>query len=287
MLETATRRLLPVACVLWLAAGAQAQTPTCDGLSGEQAELAADLLESQYAYACCDATLAECLRKEPVCALVHRLAEDICRRVAEGQSRDEIVRGLSRRAKSMMPGGKEYDIDLAGAPSTGAEEAPVVLVEYACARCPFCTKITPPLVEAVRSGPLRGKVRLVFKTFPIRSHEHSKETGLGFVAAQRLGRFWEFMLHSYEHFDRFCIKKQADWAEACGMDPEAFAELVADPDVRRELVASKKEGLRNEVDATPTFFINGRKYFGDLEIEELIDVLEEEHDRVSGKKYRK
>ena len=288
MLHNAPRRLLPAACVLLTAvAGVQAQTPKCDARSGEQAKLAADLLQSQYAYACCDASLAECLKQEPVCALVYRLAEDICRRVAEGQSRDEIVRGLSRRAKSMMPGGKEYDIELAGAPSTGAEDAPVVLVEYACARCPFCTKIPPPLVEAVRSGSLEGKVRLVFKTFPIRSHDFSKETGLGFVAAQRLGHFWEFMLHSYEHFDRFCIKKQGDWAEACGMDPEAFAELVADPEVRRELVESKKEGLRNDVDATPTFFINGRKYFGDLETEELIDVLEEEYDRVSGKKYRK
>lgn len=43
---------------------------------------------------------------------------------------------------------------------------------------------------------------------------------------------------------------------------------------------SKKEGLRNEVNETPTFFINDRKYVGDLELEELVDVLEEEYERV-------
>ena len=40
------------------------------------------------------------------------------------------------------------------------------------------------------------------------------------------------------------------------------------------------------MDATPAFFINGRRFAGDLGIGELIDVLEEEYERVSGREYR-
>jgi protein-disulfide isomerase len=186
-----------------------------------------------------------------------------------------------------MMEGKQAMIDLKDLPVVGEAGAPVTVVEYACARCPFCAKITPKLHQAITKGSLQGKVRMYFKIFPIRGHPYSKETGLGFMAAAEMGRFWEFLLHSYENFDRFCIKKQLDWAEAAGMDRQAFEKLVADPGVRERVVASKKEGIVNKVEATPTFFINGRKFFGDMSTEEMIDVLEEEYDRIKGIEYRK
>jgi protein-disulfide isomerase len=123
---------------------------------------------------------------------------------------------------------------------------------------------------------------LYFKTFPIRSHEFSKESGFAFLAAAEMGRFWEFALYSFERFKSFSVKKQGEWAEAVGLDRAAFEKLMADTDLRMRLVASKKEGILNKVDATPTFFINGHKFFGDMTAVEIIDVAEEAHDRLKG-----
>ncbi|MFC1655069.1 DsbA family protein [Myxococcota bacterium] len=279
-------KLLSAIFLVLVPVAAYAQTPTCDKLEGKQKQLAQELLSTQHPYDCCDGTIIECLKEQPVCALAWRLAENICRRVADKEDKDKITRGLSRRARSMMEG-KKSKIDLENFPAVGEGDAPVAVVEYACARCPFCAKLTPKLHQAVVSGPLKGKARLYFKIFPIRNHEHSKETALAFMAAAEMGRFWEFLLHSYENFDRFCIKKQPAWAVAAGMDKQAFEKLVADSGVRDRVVASKKEGIVNKVEATPTFFINGRKYFGDMNIAEMIDVLEEEHDRIQGIEYRK
>ncbi|MEW6749991.1 MAG: hypothetical protein AB1505_03325 [Candidatus Latescibacterota bacterium] len=47
------------------------------------------------------------------------------------------------------------------------------------------------------------------------------------------------------------------------------------------LAESKKEGLRNQVDATPALFVNGRRYVGDTDLDELVDVLLEEDERVA------
>ena len=192
--------------------------------------------------------------------------------------------GHVRITVSLRP--KPAQIDLASSPMAGDPDAPVVLVVYACARCPFCTKIVPPVYREVLEGRLKGKARLYFKVFPIRGHPYPKEAGLGFVAAARMEGFWPFMLYSYENFDSFCVKKQPDWAAESGLEPQVFDQLVSAPDTRAMLVESKKEGLRNKVDATPTFFINGRKYAGTLELEELVDVLEEEHERLEGLVYR-
>jgi protein-disulfide isomerase len=270
--------------LLLVPAAVYAQTPNCDKLEGKQKELAQQLLSSQHPYDCCDGTIIECLKEKQVCALAWRLAENICRRVAGKEDEDKITRALSRRARSMMEG-KKSKIDLEKFPSLG--QGPVTVAVYACARCPFCAKLTPKLHDAVAKGHLKDKVKLYFKIFPIRNHEFSKETALAFMAAAEIGKFWEFVLHSYTHFDDFCIKKQLAWAEAAGMDKQAFEKLVADSGVRDRVVASKKEGIVNKVEATPTFFINGRKYFGDMNIEEMIDVLEEEYERIKGIEYRK
>ena len=61
---------------------------------------------------------------------------------------------------------------------------------------------------------------------------------------------------------------------------------MADPASRRWLVEMKKEGIVNDVEATPTFFVNDRKYQAELSPEEVIDVLEEEFDRIKGIRYR-
>ncbi|MFH1435292.1 MAG: hypothetical protein ABIJ56_06215 [Pseudomonadota bacterium] len=42
------------------------------------------------------------------------------------------------------------------------------------------------------------------------------------------------------------------------------------------------EGLENGVESTPAYFIDGRFYQGEVEFEELVDVIEEMVDRSSG-----
>ena len=267
------------------AGAASGQTPTCDKLSKEQRAIARELLDSSYPYDCCDETISACLKKKPVCALAYRLAENICRRVADKQDKQEIKRGLSKRARSMMSQ-KKVAIDLASTPAAGDPAAPVTAVVYACARCPYCSKLIPKLYESVENGALKKKVKLYFKPFPIRSHEYSKESGLAYVAAAKQGKFWEYMLLSYQHFDEFCVLKQADWAELVGMDRAAFESAMADPVTRTILVNSKKEGIVNKVDATPTVFIDGRRFVGDMSAEELTDVLEEAYDKAKGITFR-
>ena len=273
-----------VILLLWVVAGAglaTAQTPGCDSLSGGQRRLAERIMSSEYLYECCDDTISHCLEVTPTCALAVRLAENVCRRVADGQDEGRIRRGLSRRARSMMGGGAIAEVTTEGAPSVGPVDAPVTVVIYACARCPYCSKIIPALHEIVVDGELKQQVRLIFRIFPIKGHEGSTTAGLGFAAAVALDSFWPFMLQAYLHFDEYNPELQVEWAAAVGLDPQTFVDLVAAPQTRMELVASKKEGLANGVEETPTLFINGRQWVGDLELAEIVDAIADEVDRTT------
>jgi protein-disulfide isomerase len=254
----------------------------------DEAELARAraFMDQQFLYDGCDDTVAACLAESSPCDLAIRVAAEICRRVGRGEDDEAISQALLLRARSMIPGGPRAEIDLTGVPAVGDPAAPVVLVEYACVRCPFCSKITPDLVEAVSSGPLAGKVRLYFKLFPIKGHDGSTESGLAAVAALQQGRFWEFMGVAYRRFDRFSVDVLPSWATAAGLEAAAYQRTVSDSASRDLLVQSKREGMANGVDATPTFFISGRRYQAELETMQMIDVLEEEYERSSSAQSR-
>jgi len=183
----------------------------------------------------------------------------------------------------MMPSGPTATIDLEGVPVMGAPEAPVVLVMYACTRCPFCGLMALELEKQVNGGDLDGKVRWYFKLFPLKGHRGSVESGLAALAAHDQGKFWPFVHLAYERFGAFSVQKLEPWAAEVGLDMAAYQQTMNDPMTRERLVASKREGIHYGVNATPTLFINGRRYVGELRTEAVLDALLEEHERLTWK----
>ncbi len=253
----------------------------CGRLTAAQKAEVQAVLASVHPYACCDRTLAECLAQKTVCPLVRRLSEEVCRFAAAGKGKAEISRELSKRAQSMMQGGPLATFDLDNATRAGAPEAPVQLVVYACARCPFCSVLVPVLHHEVTEGGLKGKVHLYFRPFPIKSHPGALEGGLAMLSASRLGRFWPFIIALYRDYHQFCPKLLPEWFARLGGDRGEFERGMSDTSVRAKLGAAKREGVQNQVTATPTLFINGRKYLYEMTPEAVTDVLEEEYERVS------
>lgn len=259
----------------FLPALARADGP-CDGLSGPQKAVVDQVFASQHPYDECDGTFTECLKAKDVAPLVRRLADWVCRKARAGQDAAAIVRSLEKRALSMMRPGRVHEMDLSQAPVAGCPEAKVKVTLYICARCPYCARLVPALHREAASGRLAGRVALYYRLFPIKSHAHSTEANLAVAAATALGKGWEYLLRAYRGFDSFSPEALPDWAAEVGMDRAAFQEATTAPGTRDAVVASKKEGLRNGVDATPTIFISGRRWQGDLDTDTVVDALEEE-----------
>ncbi len=270
-------------CVALFATEARARVPACDALTGDARALATKLLGASFAYDCCDESLATCLKAPAPARLVTRLAADVCRQVAAGKGEADVRRALEKRAASMPPVARAADLDEAGLAWAGAAEAPVKVVVFACARCPFCSKAVPALYQAVTDGALKGKARLAVKLFPVRTHPYAAEAATAVEAARALGRFWPFALELYRRFDDFAVERLPELAQAAGLDRAAFVAEAAKPATREAVVAAKKEGVRLGVDATPTVFVNGRLYRGDVtDLDGLSDALAEEAERMGG-----
>ena len=259
---------------------ASAQTPACDNLTAEAKAIAQNVLDTAYPYDCCDQTISACLKSVPQCKLPVRLADEICRLASANKSAQDIKHQLDQRAMTMSS--LKPPVKIAQDPQHiwGNPNAKVVLSVYLCARCPYCSRHIPRLIELLETSPNKDKIAINLRLFPIKSHEHSTNASLGLEAAAKMGKAWPYLLKTYQNFDAYSDAKRTVWATELGLDAAQFDALLKDNAVRNAVVESKKEGLTNKVESTPTFFLNGRLIQGAFDAEAIISMLEESLDNV-------
>jgi protein-disulfide isomerase len=165
-------------------------------------------------------------------------------------------------------------LDLTGAPTRGAPDAPVTIVEYSDFECPFCARATG-VVENVwkRYG---GKVRWVFKHYPLDFHRDAPLAHRAALAAGEQGQFWQ--MHDLIFENQRAMKRDdlMRMASDLGLDMTRFL-LDLDGDrlagvMQRDMV----EGTRVGVEGTPTFFINGHRLVGAQPLEAFTAIIDRE-----------
>ncbi|MGB5685432.1 MAG: thioredoxin domain-containing protein [Candidatus Electrothrix sp.] len=152
------------------------------------------------------------------------------------------------------------DIDTAGSPFIGKENAPVTLVVFSDFQCPFCSKVQPLLDEILEKNP--DNVKIVFKHLPLQMHKQAKPAALASIAAHEQGKFWQM------HDALFAVSKQLSEetiekaAKDIGLDMEKFNKDLASPTVQDKLKKDMADAGKASVSGTPTLFINGRQVKG-------------------------
>ncbi len=212
----------------------------------------------------CAATPGSCGRCVPAARYLARLAN-------EGYDTSEI-RELYRLRYA---DDTRVELSTEGAPIRGEPMAPVTMVEFSDFQCPYCGAAEPALARVLRQ--FEGRVRLVFKNYPLSGHEHAMEAARASFAADNQGKFWE--MHDVL-FERQTALETADidrYAAELGLDMDRFHADIASPEVQRRIDADKAEGRRVGVDSTPTIFIQGRHFEEPLEA--LPTYLREELDQ--------
>lgn len=106
----------------------------------------------------------------------------------------------------------------------GPEGAPVTILEWSDFQCPFCREAQPVLARLLAEFP--EQVRLVFKDFPLRSHELAVPAALAARCASTQGRFWEYHDLLFVAQPAFARDELAGtpggWASTCRASPSAW-----------------------------------------------------------------
>jgi protein-disulfide isomerase len=155
----------------------------------------------------------------------------------------------------------------------GPENAPVTLVEYGDYQCPYCADVHSMIQSIAKTmGP---NLRFVFRHMPLNEmHPYAQYAAEAAEAAGAQGKFWEMHHAIYDHQSDLGSDLVHTLALKLQLDMPRFE---ADMEARRYRPRVKRDfmgAMRSGVSATPTFFINGERYEGNLELLELLTALQ-------------
>jgi protein-disulfide isomerase len=164
-----------------------------------------------------------------------------------------------------------------GDKALGSPDAPVTVIEYASMSCPHCGAFHRETFDAFKEKYIdTGKVRFIFREFPLNSPAYVVAM-LARCAPE--DRFFTVIDAYFDQQDRWMTQEDIkgaifDLAKQLGFTQQSFDACLSNQAIFTGLEDSAKRGASFGVQATPTFFINGKKAQGALTLEQLDKEIE-------------
>ncbi len=148
-------------------------------------------------------------------------------------------------------------------PVLGDADAPVTIVEFSDFQCPFCKKANDEALKEVKEKYVQtGKVKLVYRDFPLEFHPEAEPAALAAECADEQGKFWEYHDLLFANQASLSDANYKKWAQELGLDTEQFNGCYKGLKYLDEMRADMSDGQKYGVSGTPAFFVNGKLLTG-------------------------
>jgi protein-disulfide isomerase len=166
----------------------------------------------------------------------------------------------------------------------GPADAPVTIVKAFDFACPYCQRVAGTMDELVKD--YKGKVRVVYANMVV--HPPAKPAHLASCAAAKQGKYKEFKDAFWEKgFTPYATSPNHDpaplgeanilvIAKDLGLDTAKLKTDMASPECEARISNDMQEMSKFHVNATPTFFINGKHVGGALPKEGFKTIIDEQ-----------
>ena len=161
----------------------------------------------------------------------------------------------------------------------GDPDAPVTVIEYASMTCGHCRAFheeTWPTIKAEYVD--TGKAKFIVREFPF-----DPRSAAAFMLARcapndRRAEMIDAMFETQDAWARAENGQAAlyDVARPAGFDEESFRACLTDQSLTDQVFASFRRGEELGVNSTPTFFINGKRYAGNMSAEAMGALIDAE-----------
>ena len=155
---------------------------------------------------------------------------------------------------------------------SGSADGLIRLLEYGDYECPFCAEVQPIVKEIQRR--LSDDLLFGFRNFPLTNiHPHSEHAAEAAEAAGTQGNFWDMHDLLFENQGALEDEDLTAYAAELGLDETRLIREVTSSVYAPRIREDFKSGVRGGVNGTPTFFINGERYDGPLDLKNLLNAL--------------
>lgn len=155
---------------------------------------------------------------------------------------------------------KVAKFDTSNAPTKGNPKGSIQMVAFEDFECPFCSKSAPNLQQFMNAFP--KDVALVFKHFPLAIHANAPLAHQASQAAHAQGKFWQYHDKLFANQTALTSDDLKRYAKEVGLKMSTFNAALDAGEYKPDVNGDLTDGRRAQVSATPTIFLNGRKYQG-------------------------
>lgn len=161
-------------------------------------------------------------------------------------------------------------------PVLGDPNAKVTIVEFSDFQCLYCRSFYKDTYGQLKKDYIdTGKVKLVFRDYPLPFHTAAEPAALASLCADDQGKFWQYHDKIFEEQQKrepntsvvsktidFDVNDLKSWARQIGLNTTEFNNCLDSAQHENEVQADLAAAIEVGVDGTPSFFINGQLLIG-------------------------
>ena len=167
-----------------------------------------------------------------------------------------------------------FDVSVDDDPMLGNKDAKVTIVQFAEFQCPYCGKARDSVDQVMKN--YEGKVRMVFRDFPLSFHPRAIPAAIAANCAEKQGKYWE--VHNDMMSNQRALEESdlTGYATKAGLNLDKWNACRQDPAIAAEVQADVAAGSALGVTGTPAFFINGIMLSGAQPYEQFKTIVDRE-----------
>ena len=155
----------------------------------------------------------------------------------------------------------------------GDFNAPITLVEFSDFECPFCERHYPTMNQIISN--YQGRVRLVYKHFPLSFHPNAQKAAESSECASEQGKFWEYHDKLFTNQSNgYSTDKFKQWAVELKLNTKKFNDCLDSGKYASKVQADAQEGAQKGVNGTPATFVSGQLVSGAVPYESFKQIID-------------
>ena len=159
----------------------------------------------------------------------------------------------------------------------GDADAPVTIIEWSDFECPFCARFySQTYGQIVEKYIETGKVKLIFRDFPLGFHANAQKAAEAAECAGEQGKFYEMHDLLFEEGVTGGVESFKKMASELKLDTNDFDECLDSGAMASEVQKDMADGQAAGISGTPGFIINGRLVSGAQPFSAFEQIIEEE-----------
>ena len=151
---------------------------------------------------------------------------------------------------------QKVQLSVGNSPIEGSSNAPATIIEFSDFQCQYCGKFITDSYAQLKSQYIdTGKVKLVFRNFPLPFHQYAQKAAEAALCAGAQNKYWEMHDKLFANQSALTLDNLKQYAKDLSLDTTKFNTCLDSGTFADQTKADINDGTSYGIGGTPSFFV--------------------------------